>query len=570
MKRHVLVAVLLSAVACFADRRAGAATVLSDKDKVAQEQAAQQLRDLKYGLDQVTVIQGETKTFILTPADRPDLKQVEKWALINKHHRDNGARVAKTLSRIGDVQIIELPAATAEQTIQEYRNSGLFKAVENNFQYQARTIDPLSTYRTNQVPWTQGQIYSANAWQWYLGNDGNTNSVQVYSNGVANVLPRDTVNTNSHMHVSEAWAAYPTVRGSNQLICFIDTGFNFNHEDLTNSVYTNASGPVCFRSYRNTYVTNSLASLTNFGGWGGTSFHGSQVSGLASAINGNGKGIAGIASGAKVLYARIPEFNQSDVVACVDWALQYNPAVINCSWGALTTNSYSTALSNAMAAGQSQGVIFVCATDDGGFYGFNYDSPTYPGDYPIFYKYSKSNTNGLHNILAVASTMPDDKLFPGGSGYGSNWVDIGVPGRRIPLVGTLFTGHEYEFANGTSLSAGIMSGCVLLMRDQNPGIYFRTILNRIIASADKCPTTNDLINTATIAKGRFNLKTAMGLNVSSNNPSRPWIDSGGLWQTDGYIWTYWSLTPQAANWRCSTPSFLLTALGQTPREPNTW
>ena len=144
----------------------------------------------------------------------------------------------------------------------------------------------------------------------------------------------------SHQQWGLVQAGFPTAwcrsTGAGALIVVIDTGVDASHPDLAAKVVGQA------RVQNGTVTTGPGTALDDAG-------HGTHVAGIASAVTGNGIGIAGAAPDArlyaiKVLFAPAPgqpeQGSQADLVQAIDFAADTlapvwsGPVVLNISIGA--------------------------------------------------------------------------------------------------------------------------------------------------------------------------------------------------------------------------------------------
>ena len=138
------------------------------------------------------------------------------------------------------------------------------------------------------------------------------------------------------------------------------------------------------------------------------------------------------------------------------------------------------------------GHIFVAAAGNGNFIGFGIDNdatPFYPSGYD------------LDNIVAVAATDRTDNIAVF-SNYGATTVDLGAPG--VSILSTMPNGN-YGLNSGTSMAAPHVAGALSLVRDYVPGLTYRQIIDRVLASTD--PLT--ALDGKTVTGGRLNVAAAL-------------------------------------------------------------
>ena len=212
--------------------------------------------------------------------------------------------------------------------------------------------------------------------------------------------------------------------------------------------------------------------------------HGTMVSGIIAATTGNGMGIAGINSHARIMVLKALNRNgvtrASYVAEAILYAVNNGARVINLSVGGKgVTRLEQMAVDYAI----SRGVVVVVAAGNGAV------------DVEDF------AAAGLDNVITVAATDVGDQR----TGY-SNWgtqVDIAAPGddvlglraRGTDLMANV-EGLEYEAgshlvgdgelyyrASGTSFSAPIVTGVASLLMSRDPALSGEEVRRILIQSA---------------------------------------------------------------------------------------
>ncbi len=228
--------------------------------------------------------------------------------------------------------------------------------------------------------------------------------------------------------------------------------------------------------------------------------HGTNCAGCVAPLTNNGIGIAGTASGCKIMALRVgylPDGESGGVVR-MDWASQaffYAAAmgarIFNASWGSSSFLSFGVRefLDNG-------GLIVTAAGNDS-----NQDA-SYLCGYP-------DGTGSEHRVLAVAATQQDDGKADF-SNYGS-WIDLAAPGVSIYTTAySRFTDEStYATVQGTSFASPLTAGAAALIWSSN--------LNRTAAQVSQVLRFNcDNIDAANpgyedlLGYGRVNLTKALG------------------------------------------------------------
>ncbi|MFE6939198.1 S8 family peptidase [Streptomyces chartreusis] len=224
----------------------------------------------------------------------------------------------------------------------------------------------------------------------------------------------------------------------------------------------------------------------------GSSWHGTHVAGTIAAVTDNGKGVAGIAYGAKVSPLRVLGKcggYDSDIIDAITWAsggtVSGVPAnanvakVINMSLGG--GGACSTATQSAINAAVNRGTTVVVAAGN-----------------------SNANASGYSpascaNVISVAAA---DRQ--GNRSYYSNYgsvVDIAAPGGETNsvaangILSTLNSGAQgpsaenYDYYQGTSMAAPHVAGLAALMKSANPALTPAQIESAIKTNSRALPGT---------------------------------------------------------------------------------
>jgi len=285
-------------------------------------------------------------------------------AALNSFHSRHRGAVLRTFERMGNLQILEVPAGeTAEHLVALYQRSGLVEFAEPDYTGQLFSTTP------NDPRFLDGTL-------WGLG----TNSAP------------------------QAWDVLTSA--SNIVVAVLDTGVRYTHEDLAANMWTN---PV-----DGSHGWNSISNNNNPSDIG---THGTMVTGVLGAVGNNGKGVCGVAWRLQIMAGACFNSsgigNVSDVITCLDYARTNGARIINASWG--FTNSL--ALSNAMVSLRDAGIIVVAACGNGAT---NIDLyPTYPASYALDNIVSVASTSkadvlsGFSNfgVTNVDLAAPGEQIF---------------------------------------------------------------------------------------------------------------------------------------------------------------
>jgi thermitase len=268
-------------------------------------------------------------------------------------------------------------------------------------------------------------------------------------------------------------AAWGSSTGARIRIGIVDTGVDLGHEDLAGKVVAHAS---CVGSRGDPGRCTGSAQDEHG--------HGTHVSGIAAAIRGNAKGIAGVAPDAELVVVRALDASGAgsveDVTAGVKWVVDRGARVVNLSLGDPTTAVTSAALADnslkeAIDYAWSRGAVPVLASGNSDVLGLGLGGSAY----------------GDVNAVVVGATGPDDRV----AGYSSptgdaKWALVApggaANGREADDVLSTFwvrgSSNQYRYQAGTSMAAPHVSGtlAMLLARGHGP----QMAVDRLLATAD--------------------------------------------------------------------------------------
>ena len=288
------------------------------------------------------------------------------------------------------------------------------------------------------------------------------------------------------IHATTAWDAFTGT--GNTLVAVFDSGVDINHPDLKARIWTNnAEIPGDGVDNDGNGIVDDVHGASfaskNSGDVSDTTGHGTAVAGLIGATGNNAVGISGVNWAARILPLRVIQGGQaldSDILSAMDYATKAGARIWNLSLGG---GAYSRAMSDALDAASSRGVIIVTAAGNSGK---DIDlSPSFPASY------------SADHLVVVAGTDEADNLA-GFSNYGVATVDLAAPSTNLL---TTSPGGGYGLQSGTSMSSALVTGALSLLWDANPGASAGTILDQLYKSITVLETLKGKISTA----GRLDL-----------------------------------------------------------------
>ena len=282
------------------------------------------------------------------------------------------------------------------------------------------------------------------------------------------------------------------------VVAVIDSGVDFTHPDLSAAIWNNpADPPDGLDNDGNGLVDDSHGwnFAANNNNLNDLEAHGSHVAGIIAGIRNNATGIAGVASGVKIMAIQVHTLdflNASSVTRGIYYAADHGAKVINLSLGGPADFPDSR---NAIDYAISKGALVVASAGNESDTAYNY---------PAIYQ----------NALAVAALEQTDARA-GFSSYGA-WVDISAPGRNIlsTVPPSLAGGQSYITGSGTSQAAPIVSGVAALVFSQHPSWTPQQVRNQLLSTAQTITGQNpDFVGL--LGAGRVDASAAVGAVVSA-------------------------------------------------------
>lgn len=303
--------------------------------------------------------------------------------------------------------------------------------------------------------------------------------------------------------VNAAYKEYGTTNTSQVIVAVVDTGIDYNHEDLKSVVWKNAgeiagnkidddgNGYIDDVYGINTLVrdSNGKATSNNMDGHS----HGTHVSGTIAATQNNGTGIAGIASNVRVMGIRTVPNNGDetdvDVAEAFIYAAKNGARIINCSFGKSRNEGKKLIPDTLQYIADNYGTLVVAAA--GNDSSDNDRTPTYPASFDN------------ENLLIVASTSSSGGMSYF-SNFGKNTVDVAAPGSSVYST---TPGNRYESMSGTSMASPTTAGVAAEVLSHFPNLTYKQLKEVMMQSVTKV----DSFKNKMVSGGRIDLKRALEL-----------------------------------------------------------
>ncbi len=287
------------------------------------------------------------------------------------------------------------------------------------------------------------------------------------------------------IHLNDAWDF--TYGDQSVILCIIDTGIDYGHEDLNTNIWLNpgedlnGNGLVEPSDFNNV-DDDGNGFVDDIHGWDFTDAphfpdggdyltpdndpldehgHGTAVAGIAAAAANNGMGIAGVAPNCRIMNLRAGTsqglLEEDDVASAIVYAVDNGARVINMSFGDIAT---SQMLRDVVQFAVSSGCVLVASCGNSASADVHYPS-------------------GFPGVISVGATS-ESGVLAGFSNFGST-VDLVAPG--VNLLSTSI-GNQYATFSGTSAAAPVVAGLAGLILSQQPFLTSDDVRNILVSSTD--------------------------------------------------------------------------------------
>jgi len=278
---------------------------------------------------------------------------------------------------------------------------------------------------------------------------------------------------------------WPSHRGDRQMVvAVIDTGIDYNHEDLAFNVWRNPSP-----------TKNDIAGY-DFIHDDGLPFddqgHGTHCSGTIGAVGGNGKGLSGVNQRVSVMGVKFLSAEGSGTtegaIKAIDYAVTHGAKVLSNSWGG-PGDQGNQALFESIERARNQGVLFIAAAGNESKNNDISSEASYPAAF------------NNDNLISVAATDQNDNMafF---SNFGKTTVHVAAPGVNIY---SLAPGDGFATMSGTSMACPHVAGAAALLWSKNPSWDYKKVKQTLMDTVDPASS----LAGKTITGGRINVFKAI-------------------------------------------------------------
>ncbi len=292
--------------------------------------------------------------------------------------------------------------------------------------------------------------------------------------------------------ITRAWLK---TKGSKKIIvAVLDSGVDYNHEDLKDNMWVNAG-----EIPDNGVDDDGNGFIDDVHGWNfekrnndpsDDNSHGTHCAGIIGALGNNKTGTTGVNWDVTIMPIKFISSEGKGplekALEAVNYAVKMGANVISNSWGSYWNSS---TLEDAIKAANEKGVLFVTSA---GNEGMDNDARAY---YPASYSQP--------NLIAVAATDNRD-VRATWSNYGQKKVHLAAPGVNVLSTLPVKLG-KYGTASGTSMAAPFVAGAAALLLATNPKFTPAELKKRMMDTVDY---VRPLLR-KTVSAGRLNIYNAL-------------------------------------------------------------
>jgi len=340
---------------------------------------------------------------------------------------------------------------------------------------------------------------------------------------------REIVYNVSLMNVPEVWDQ--GFMGAGVTVAVLDTGVNYNHNDIVNRMWTHNDYP----NHGFNFVNNNHSTLDDHG-------HGTHCAGTIAG-DGTSGSQTGVAPESQIMALKVLDSSgngqESGVWSAIQFSVTNGADVMSLSLGWLHAwnpdrVSFRNAMDNALAAG----VVASVAAGNEGNQQYMYPIPSNirtPGDCPPPWLHpDQTLTGGISAVITVGATNAADNIanFSGrgpvtwqglapfndyeyNPGIGLIRPDVVAPGVDIKSL-VHYNNNSYRLMSGTSMATPNNAGVIALLLSKDPTMLPEEVSEVLETTA--LPLSTSKSNT--FGSGRVDALAAINM-VTADNPPNP-------------------------------------------------
>ncbi|MBZ9637407.1 S8 family peptidase [Clostridium sp. FP1] len=285
------------------------------------------------------------------------------------------------------------------------------------------------------------------------------------------------------INIEDTWENITQEELSKVKVAIVDSGIDSEHEDLRNMVH---------KGYN--FIDNTTNTQDNFG-------HGTRIAGIIGAERNNGIGIAGVASGVKLIPLKVIDGRGrgdiKNVVRALEWCIENQVDIINLSIGYQRNEIDILTNKNSIYYYKEQELIeralknnITVVSSVGNGYG---KAMQYPAAYP-----------GVISVASCGICSKPFTLYCATKNNKCNGNTIYAPGEYIF---TTDVGNKYSYDFGSSMACGFITGAVSLLKAKRIKLTSTQIHLMLLENANTIEIGNKSIKFLNVDKAFNALKT---------------------------------------------------------------
>lgn len=273
-----------------------------------------------------------------------------------------------------------------------------------------------------------------------------------------------------HLPLVQANDVWSTTLGVSVTVAILDTGVSLDGEDLDCHTFVHPYNAV-------TGEEGVIAVADDYG-------HGTHVAGTVAQCTNNGKGVAGMATGADLMPVKVMVDGwgeEADLAVGIMWAVDHGADIINLSLGAdcegvdTWPECSSDIVDEAIQHAKDEDVIIVAAAGNDGR-----NRLVYPANHPDVIAVSAV---GLDKQLASYSNYRQGVTL---AAPGGDFGDVNHDGYPDGILQETFgeDGWGYYFMLGTSMATPHVSGALALLKSAFPDMSSELLVDALKLTAE--------------------------------------------------------------------------------------